>query len=166
MDEIDQNIVRLLHANGRLSQEQLAKEVHLSRPAVHERVKRLEEEGVIRGYKAKVDWNALGLPVTAFVWVQATRLSREAGKAMMELQHPAAFVEECHRVAGEWCLLLKIRAATPQHLEALLDQICEVPGVQTTMTTTVLSTLGEHGEVQDDIHPSSIASLLSSRQAG
>jgi Lrp/AsnC family transcriptional regulator, leucine-responsive regulatory protein len=149
LDEIDRDIVRLLHANGRLSQEQLAREVHLSRPAVHERVKRLEEEGVIRGYKAVLDWSALGQPLTAFTWVKAAGKSRDAGKAVMQLENPYATVEECHRVAGEWCLLLKIRAATPQELEVLLDQIYDIPGVQSTMTTTVLSTLGEHGAVQE-----------------
>ena len=67
MDEIDREIVRISHANGRLNQERIAREVKLSRPAVHERVRRLEEQGVIRGYKALVDWAALGQPVTAFV---------------------------------------------------------------------------------------------------
>jgi Lrp/AsnC family leucine-responsive transcriptional regulator len=158
--------MRLLHANGRLSQEQLAREVHLSRPAVHERIRRLEEEGVIRGYTAVLDWRALNLPLIAFTQVKAARMSREAGKAIMTLANPAAFVEECHRVAGEWCLLLKIRAATPQDIEVLLDQIYEIPGVQSTMTTTVLSTLGEHGAVQEDARaPGENASLASIREA-
>ena len=152
MDDIDRHIVRILHANGRLSQEQLAREVHLSRPAVHERIKRLEEEGVIQGYKAVLDWSELGYQLTAFTQVKAMRMSREAGKAIMQLENPGALVEECHRIAGEWCLLLKIRAATPRDLEVLLDQIYEIPGVQSTMTTTVLSTLGEHGVLQEDTH--------------
>jgi Lrp/AsnC family leucine-responsive transcriptional regulator len=150
VDDLDRKLVRLLHANGRLSQEQLAREVHLSRPAVHERIKRLEEEGVIRGYMAVLDWGVLGQPLIAFTQVKATGKSREAGKIIMQLQNPAAFVEECHRVAGEWCLLLKIRAATPQDLEALLDQIHDIPGVQSTMTTTVLSTQGEHGVLVEE----------------
>ncbi len=167
MDEIDREIARLLHAHGRLSQEQLAREVHLSRPAVHERIKRLEEEGVIRGYTALLDWGALGQPLTAFIWVQSARLSRAAGKAIMQLQNPAAFVEECHRVAGEWCLLIKARAATPQDLEVLIDQIYEIPGVQSTMTTTVLSTLGEHGAVQEDRRaPGQSLPFASEREAG
>jgi Lrp/AsnC family leucine-responsive transcriptional regulator len=166
LDEIDRDIVRLLHANGRLSQEQLAREVHLSRPAVHERIKRLEEEGVIRGYKAVLDWEALGYHLMAFTQVKAMRLSREAGKAIMQLENPAALVEECHRIAGEWCLLLKIRAATPRDLEVLLDQIYEIPGVQSTMTTTVLSTLGEHGVLQEERRtPGETISLVSAKEA-
>ncbi len=156
--------MRVLHANGRLSQEQLAREVHLSRPAVHERIKRLEEEGVIRGYKAVLDWSALGYQLTAFTQVKAMRMSREAGKATMQLQNPAAFVEECHRVAGEWCLLLKIRAASPRDLEALLDQIHDIPGVQSTMTTTVLSTLGEHGALEEDWRVSGEQNSLSAER--
>jgi Lrp/AsnC family leucine-responsive transcriptional regulator len=166
LDDIDRDIVRLLHANGRLSQEQLAREVHLSRPAVHERIKRLEEEGVIRGYKAVLEWSEVGYHLTAFTQVKAMRMSREAGKAIMQLENPGALVEECHRIAGEWCLLLKIRAATPRDLEALLDQIYEIPGVQSTMTTTVLSTLGEHGVLQEDTHvPGEHAPLSLDREA-
>jgi Lrp/AsnC family leucine-responsive transcriptional regulator len=166
LDDVDRKLVRLLHANGRLSQEQLAREVHLSRPAIHERIKRLEEEGVIRGYKAVLDWSALGLPLIAFTQVKAPGKSREAGKTIMQLHNPAAFVEECHRVAGEWCMLLKIRAATPLDLEALLDQIHDIPGVQSTMTTTVLSTVGEHGEIQESRRvPGEPFSLASEREA-
>ena len=62
MDAIDQAIVRLLDRHGRLSQEQLAKRVRLSRPAVHQRVKRLEAAGVLKGYRAVLDWAAVGLP--------------------------------------------------------------------------------------------------------
>jgi Lrp/AsnC family leucine-responsive transcriptional regulator len=166
LDEIDRDIVRVLHANGRLSQEQLAREVHLSRPAVHERIKRLEEEGVIRGYKALLDWSALGYQLVAFTQVKAMRMSREAGKAIMQLQNPAAFVEECHRIAGEWCLLLKIRATSPRALEALLDQMYEIPGVQSTMTTTVLSTLGEQGALEEDRRaPGERSAFASEREA-
>src|SRR6266511_5050469 len=60
MDSIDRHLVSLLRVNGRLSQEQLAREVNLSRPAVHERLKRLEEQGAIRGYTAVIDWEAWG----------------------------------------------------------------------------------------------------------
>jgi Lrp/AsnC family leucine-responsive transcriptional regulator len=167
LDDIDRDIVRLLHANGRLSQEQLAREVRLSRPAVHERIKRLEEEGVIRGYKAVLDWSALGYHLTAFTQVKTVRMSRETGKAIMQLENPAAIVEECHRVAGEWCLMLKIRSATPQDLETLLDQIYDLPDVRETMTTTVLSTLGEDGALEEERRaPGKNNPIASEREAG
>ena len=70
MDDMDRKIVGILSGNGRLSHEQIGREVHLSRPAVFERIRRLEAQGVIRGYGAKVHWEALGLPLTAFVWIR------------------------------------------------------------------------------------------------
>jgi Lrp/AsnC family leucine-responsive transcriptional regulator len=75
MDAMDRKIVSVLMDNGRLSHEQIAREVHLSRPAVFERIKRLEGQGIIRGYGARVHWEALGLPLTAFVWIRASATS-------------------------------------------------------------------------------------------
>ena len=148
MDEIDREIVRLLYANGRLNQERIAREVKLSRPAVHERVRRLEEQGVIRGYKALVDWVALGQPVTAFVWVRTAGVKcRETGPILMGLTCDGATVEECHSVTGEWCLLLKVRADSPSTLQDLIDEIRAAPGVEGTMTAVALSTIGEDRRV-------------------
>jgi Lrp/AsnC family transcriptional regulator, leucine-responsive regulatory protein len=144
LDEIDREIVRILHANGRLNQERVAREVKLSRPAVHERIRRLEEEGVIRGYKALVDWAALGQPVTAFVWVRTSGAKcRETGPVLMGLTCDGAAVEECYSVTGEWCLLLKVRAVSPSTLQDLIDEIRDTPGIEATMTTVALSTIGE-----------------------
>jgi Lrp/AsnC family leucine-responsive transcriptional regulator len=148
LDEIDREIVRILHANGRLNQERIAREVKLSRPAVHERIRRLEEEGVIRGYKALVDWAALGQPVTAFVWVRTSGAKcRETGPVLMSLTCDGAAVEECHSVTGEWCLLLKVRTVSPSTLQDLIDEIRDTPGVEGTMTTVALSTIGEEHRV-------------------
>ncbi|MBA3305516.1 MAG: Lrp/AsnC family transcriptional regulator [Thermoleophilaceae bacterium] len=151
MDAIDREIVRLLRANGRINQESVAREVRLSRPAVHERIKRLEGSGVIRGYEALVDWVALGLPVTAFVWARTSGQTRcrDAGPALMELSGDGAVVEECHSVTGEWCLLLKVRAASPSALQDLIDAARDAPGVEATMTTVALSTVGENGRLLD-----------------
>jgi Lrp/AsnC family transcriptional regulator, leucine-responsive regulatory protein len=144
LDGIDREIVRLLYANGRLNQERIAREVKLSRPAVHERIRRLEEEGVIRGYKALVDWAALGQPVTAFVWVRTSGAKcRETGSLLMGLTCRGAAVEECHSVTGEWCLLLKVRAVSSSTLQDLIDEIRDTPGVEGTMTAVALSTIGE-----------------------
>lgn len=151
MDATDREILRLLRANGRIKQERVAREVKLSRPAVHERVKRLEQSGAIRGYEALVDWSVLGLPVTAFVWARtsAETRCRDAGPALMGLSGEDAVVEECHSVTGEWCLLLKVRAASPSALQDFIDAARDAPGVEATMTTVALSTVGEHGRVFD-----------------
>ena len=143
LDATDIEIVRLLQDNGRLTHEQIAREVHLSRPAVHERVKRLEGAGVIRGYGAQVDWEAIGLPLTAFVWVRTALSCHAMGRTILRLTTGTAVVEECHRVTGEWCLLVKTRTASPLALQDLLDRIIASPGVQNVMTTVVLSTFDE-----------------------
>ena len=147
MDAIDHAIVRLLERHGRLSQEQLARRVRLSRPAVHQRVKRLEAAGVLRGYRAVLDWAAVGLPLTAFVWVRTGGAScAGVGPDLLELGGDDGFVEECHRVTGDWCLLLKVRAASPLALQELIDRARAVTGVQATMTTLALSSL--HGTTE------------------
>jgi Lrp/AsnC family leucine-responsive transcriptional regulator len=146
VDEISIEILKTLRADGRLSQEQIAQKVHLSRPAVHERLKRLEEEGIIRGYKALIDWNALNLPITAFIWVSAEGTAYpQMVRSFMELTTDTAMIDECHRVTGEWCLLLKVRTASPLALQNLLDQIRNTADVRETMTTVGLSTLCEDG---------------------
>jgi Lrp/AsnC family leucine-responsive transcriptional regulator len=136
--------VRLLAHNGRMSHEQLAREVHLSRPAVHERVKRLEERQIIRGYRAWVDWAALGLDLTAFIWLRtAGERTHVVGTQILRLTNPTALVEECHVVTGEWCMMVKARAASPAALQDLIEHMRAIPHVRSTMTTLALSTLGE-----------------------
>jgi Lrp/AsnC family transcriptional regulator, leucine-responsive regulatory protein len=149
MDDLDRWIVRLLERHGRLSQEELARRIRLSRPAVHQRVKRLEAARVIRGYRAELDWAALGLPLTAFVWVRTGGPNcAPVGPAILDLGDDGALVEEVHRVTGEWCLLVKVRAAAPLALQDLLDRIRAVPGVTNTTTTLALSSL-RHQDVAD-----------------
>ena len=99
MDDLDRSIVRLLERHGRLSQEELARRIRLSRPAVHQRVKRLEAARVIRGYRAELDWAALGLPLTVFVWVRTGGPNcAPVGPAILGLGDDGALVEEVHRV--------------------------------------------------------------------
>lgn len=142
MDAIDRQLLTLLRANGRLSHEQLARQVHLSRPAVHERLKRLEAQGAIRGYTAIVAWEALDQPLLAFVWVRtAGAKCRDMGAQLLVLNDERATIEACYRVTGEWCMLLHTRAQTAGALERLIDRIRDTPGVVATMTTLALSVL-------------------------
>lgn len=139
--------MRALQRDGRLSQEQLAQRVGLSRPAVHQRVKRLEAAGVIRGYQAQVDWRALGKPMTSFIWVRTSGPDCVGtGEAILQAGDDRAVVEECHRVTGEWCMLLKVRVADPLALQDLIDRVRGLPDVQATMTTLALSSLTEPEE--------------------
>lgn len=143
MDATDIQIVRLLQRNGRLSHEQIAREVHLSRPAVHERVKRLEQDEVIRGYSVEIDWSAIGFPLTAFIWASVNLSCLPVAQSILALTTHNAVVEECHRVTGEWCLLIKTRSASSLALQDLLDEIRLIPGVQNTMTTIALSEIDQ-----------------------
>nr|WP_062340228.1 Lrp/AsnC family transcriptional regulator [Herbidospora sakaeratensis] len=137
MEEIDRRIVALLAADGRMSFTDLAKETGLSVSAVHQRVRRLEKRGVIKGYAALVDFDEVGLPLTAFVSIKPIDPAA-ADDAPERLRHLAA-IESCHSVAGEESYILKVRVGSPRDLEELLNQIRAAANVST-RTTVVLST--------------------------
>ena len=137
MEEIDRRIVTLLATDGRMSFTDLAKETGLSVSAVHQRVRRLEKRGVIRGYAALVDYDEIGLPMTAFVSIKPIDPSAP-DDAPERLSHLTA-IEACHSVAGDESYILKVRVASPLALEELLQQIRASANVST-RTTVVLST--------------------------
>jgi Lrp/AsnC family leucine-responsive transcriptional regulator len=137
VEEIDRQIVALLSRDGRMSFTDLGKQTGLSTSAVHQRVRRLEQRGVIRGYAAVVDPEALGLPLTAFVSV--TPLDPAAEDDVPERLSVLDEIEACHSVAGEENYILKVRVATPGSLEGLLARIRASASVAT-RTTIVLST--------------------------
>jgi Lrp/AsnC family leucine-responsive transcriptional regulator len=141
VEEIDRRIVTLLAADGRMSFTDLAKETGLSVSAVHQRVRRLEKRGVIRGYAALVDHDSVGLPLTAFVSIKPIDPSAP-DDAPDKLEHLSA-IEACHSVAGDESYILKVRVRSPIALEHLLQQIRASANVST-RTTIVLSTPYEH----------------------
>ncbi len=137
MEDIDRQILRLLSTDGRMSYTDLGKATGLSTSAVHQRVRRLEQRGVIRGYTAVVDFDAIGLPLTAFVSV--TPLDPGAPDDVPERLAGLPEIEACHSVAGDENYILKVRVPTPGALEGLLARIRAAAGVST-RTTIVLST--------------------------
>ncbi|GII01543.1 Lrp/AsnC family transcriptional regulator [Planobispora takensis] len=141
MEEIDRRIVTLLAKDGRMSFTDLARETGLSVSAVHQRVRRLERRGVVRGYAALVDYDAVGLPLTAFVSIKPIDPAA-ADDAPVRLAHLSA-IEACHSVAGDESYILKVRVSSPLALEELLSQIRVAANVST-RTTVVLSTPYEH----------------------
>ena len=140
MEHLDRLIVGHLAADGRLSFTDLGKATGLSTSAVHQRVRRLEKRGVIRGYRAIVDSEAMGLPLTAFVSITPVDPAL-VDDAPAKLEHIAA-IEACYSVAGDESYLLKVRTESPQSLEALLTEIRTSASVST-RTTVVLSTAFE-----------------------
>jgi Lrp/AsnC family leucine-responsive transcriptional regulator len=137
VEDTDRAIVTALSLDGRLSYTDLAERVGLSVSAVHQRVRRLEQRGVIRGYAARLDYDALGLPMTAFVAVRPIDPS-QADDAPVRLSGLPE-IEACYSVAGEDFYLLLVRVASPTALERLLQEIRQVANVAT-RTTVVLST--------------------------
>lgn len=115
----------------------LAKETGLSVSAVHQRVRRLTERGVIRRFVAELDPEAIGLPITAFISIKPTDPAAP-DDAPERLAHLRA-IEACHSVAGDESYILKVRVATPSDLEQLLQEIRTAAGVST-RSTVVLST--------------------------
>jgi Lrp/AsnC family leucine-responsive transcriptional regulator len=134
---MDRKIVKLLAADGRMSFTDLAKATGLSTSAAHQRVRRLEERGVIRGYAAVNDPDAIGLPLTAFGSVRP--LDPSAPDDVAERLSAIEAIEACHSVAGEESYILKTRVASPGDLEDLLARIRAEANVRT-RTTIVLST--------------------------
>ena len=141
VEEIDRRIITLLAKVGRMSFTDLARETGLSVSAVHQRVRRLEKRGVIRGYAALIDYDAIGLPLTAFISIKPIDPAAP-DDAPQRLEHLTE-VEACHSVAGDESYILKVRVASPQALEDLLQRIRAAANVST-RTTVVLSTPYEH----------------------
>ena len=137
MEELDRVIVSLLAADGRMSYTDLGRATGLSTSAVHQRVRRLEARGIIRGYAAVVDHEALGLGITAFVSIKP--IDASAPDDAPEVLAGIVEIEACHSVAGDESYILKVRVPTPGHLETLLATIRAKANVST-RTTIVLST--------------------------
>jgi Lrp/AsnC family transcriptional regulator, leucine-responsive regulatory protein len=137
VEDTNRKILSLLADDGRLSFTELARQTGLSVSAVQQRVRRLEERGVIRGYSALIDPLEAGLPLTAFVSIKPFDPAAP-DDAPERLAHLPA-IEACHSVAGEENYILKVRVASPAALEELLQEIRAAASVST-RTTIVLST--------------------------
>jgi len=137
MEDLDRRIVGLLSQDGRMSFTDLGKATGLSTSAAHQRVRRLEERGVIQGYRAVIDHNSLAMPLIAFISV--TPLDPSAPDDVPERLRDIGDLEACHSVAGAESYILKARVSTPGDLEDLLARVRSGANVST-RTTVVLST--------------------------
>jgi Lrp/AsnC family leucine-responsive transcriptional regulator len=120
IDSIDERILAELQANGRLTMKALAERVGLSSPAMIERVRRLEDRGVIAGYRAIVAPNALGRPISALI---AAEVNRADYDGFLDRARNDPAIAECHRTTGEATFLLKVNVADTAALEALVDDL-------------------------------------------
>jgi Lrp/AsnC family leucine-responsive transcriptional regulator len=146
LDAIDIKVIQSLMGQGRITWSELAMLLGLSAPATAERVKRLEERGVIQGYSARINPETVGCQLTAFV--------------ALTLQHPqyrTTFLQriqemptilECHHITGDDDYLLKVRCQNTRHLEQIIsEEIKGISGILRTRTTVVLSTPKETSEI-------------------
>lgn len=144
LDATDRELLRLLQENARTANAELARRVGMAPSAVLERVRKLEERGVIRGYAARIEPRALGLGLTAFLFVRAEE--RVGAPETAELLAALPEVLEVHHVAGEDCFLVKVRVEDTEALGRLLrERVGSIPTVRSTRTTIVLGTVKEDG---------------------
>ena len=145
LDKIDSEILGLLQRDCKVSLASIGERVGLSAPSVVERIRKLEQAGVIRGYQAILDSKELGLDVTAFIGVALGQV--EGIGDLEDLVSALEGILECHHVTGQHTLLLKAKTANTASLENLISQIRTLPGVVRTETMVVLSTAIESSRI-------------------
>ena len=146
LDAIDYKLLDLLQRSARVTQLEMAAAVGLSQPAVAERMRKLEQEGIITGYTARVDGRKLGKDIIAFIGVRIEHPKYNAGFAKRILALPD--VLECHRITGPDSYLLKVVTEDTHSLDRLIsDLLRHIPGVTRTVTTVVTSSIKEGSHI-------------------
>lgn len=149
LDDIDLRILDALQQEGRISNAEIARRLDMAASAIYERIRKLEDRGVIRGYTARLDPAALGYGLVAFVRIQTGEGARLSDTAPALDEMPE--VQEAHRVVGEDCFFVKVRVRDTDDLARLLDEkIQPLPFVATTKTTIVLNTTKESSRLPLD----------------
>jgi Lrp/AsnC family leucine-responsive transcriptional regulator len=142
LDDTDWKLLAELQEDGRASYSELGRRVALTAPAVAERIRRLEESGVIKRFRAEVDPTLLGYPITAFVrWTSSGPDCAHLGEVAKEIPE----VLECHRITGETSYTLKVAATSVGHLEQLIDRLMPYGS---TITSVVLSSSVLHRPIR------------------
>jgi Lrp/AsnC family leucine-responsive transcriptional regulator len=142
VDAIDLSLVELLRANARLSFAELARQVGLSAPAIHERVGKLEANGILRGYHADVAPESIGLGVTALIGIVEDS-GADTEDVLVKLRGMPE-IECCYFMAGVESYQLTVRVPSIAELEALIVRLNRLPGVASTRTAVALSTKWEN----------------------
>jgi len=145
MDETDIQILALLQPNAFLTNNELAKKIGMAPSAVLERIKKLEQKGIIEGYPTRIKPEALELKLLAFISVKSSEGPGKDSVAKQLQKIPE--VLELHHIAGEDCYLLKVRTKDPQSLIQLMRDKFKNPNILSTKTTVVLETLKETNQL-------------------
>jgi len=146
LDNYDRNIVALLQQDGRMPLSELGRQVHLSAPAVAERVRRLEEAGVVQGFSARINLRALGYSFETFV-----NITVDSHDALDQWAASHPEVLALHATTGHHCALLRLALRDPEHLEALLKSLARIGKTATTMV------LSSQFEARPRLHADQIA---------
>ncbi len=141
-DEIDFQILKILQDDGRKPVAEIARQVKLASPSVHERISKLEQEGIINGYAAILDSKKLGKDVTAFIGIKINHAISNGDTVIKELGKIDEILES-HTVTGDEDILLKVKTENTTTLEQVITKIYSIKGILNTKTTVVLSTLTE-----------------------
>ena len=150
IDQIDRQIILHLQEDARLSNAALAEKVGLTVSTIHERVKKLEKKGIIKGYVAVVDAEAIGKPIMAFIRLTVGTTPDgyvETKHNIMDVCRAEPDILECYGVAGEDCYILKVRATSPKDLERVIERIRSEATIAHSITSIVLSTFKESSTV-------------------
>ncbi len=145
MDETDLTILSLLQPNSFLTNSELSKKIGMAPSAVLERIKKLEQKGIIEGYPTRIKPEAVDLTLLAFIFVKTSEGPGNASVAKQLAKLPE--VLELHHIAGEDCYIVKVRTKNPQSLIHLMREKFKIPNLLSTKTTIVLETLKETNQL-------------------
>ncbi len=144
LDNVDRKILSILQKNARISNAQIAREIGLAPSGIHERIKKLEQKGIITGYRACIDQEKLGYGVTAFLFVRTE--DRVGSLTSAKQLAKIAEVQEVYHIAGDDCYLVKLRCADNQDLGRLLrEKIGAITSVKSSRTSIVMEIVKEEG---------------------
>lgn len=140
VDSIDKKLINILISNSRTSYADMAKEVDLSSPSVIERIRKLENSGIIKSYTANVNYKALGYDILAFIGI-----SLDSAQSISDFERNIANIDEdlieCHHVTGDFTMIAKVITKNTDTLSNLIKKIRNIRGVQKTNTILVFSTI-------------------------
>lgn len=142
MDNLDKQILNILQKNGRITHEEISKKLNMSRPAIHQRIAKLEQQGIIEGYRTKINWSKLGYNISAYISLKVK--TTDFYKLMNDINNikiENVIIEECHRATGGWCIILKIRTMTPDYITRFHDRLLKNECIIDTSTVLLLSSI-------------------------
>lgn len=131
IDQYDQKILQLLQQEARMSHAEIGRQVHLSQPAVSERIKRLEQQQIIRGYRADINVKALGYEITAMI-----RLSTQQGRPYAQYVANCPEIIDCYTVTGEDGAVMRVLATDVEHLQRIINQLNAYGSTSTAIVLT------------------------------